>query len=85
MSKVRVRPKHQITLPARIVREAGIGTDDLLDVTYTDGTITLMTSSGSRKARKALMDYAGIARGVWGETAREIDRDLRKERDSWER
>ncbi|TLU84898.1 MAG: hypothetical protein FDX21_06275 [Chlorobium sp.] len=35
MTQVRVRNKHQITIPARIAESANIKPDDMLDVTYT--------------------------------------------------
>jgi AbrB family looped-hinge helix DNA binding protein len=84
MSQVRVRNKHQITLPARIAEAANIKPDDMLEVSYCNGVVTLVPVS--RKNRKeSAMAYAGIARGIWGDTSTEVDSELKKERDSWER
>jgi len=84
MSTVRVRPKHQITLPVSIVNQANIHQDDLLEANYVNGVITLVP-----KARHAhhgdIMDYAGVARDVYGKTAEEVDASISQLRDEWER
>ncbi len=84
MSTVRVRPKHQITLPVSIVNQAGIHQDDLLEADYVNGVITLVPKA--RQSRHGdIMDYAGIVRDVYGKTAEEVDAALSQLRDEWER
>jgi antitoxin component of MazEF toxin-antitoxin module len=84
MPIVRVRPKHQITLPVSIVNQAGIHQDDLLEASYANGVITLVPKT--RQARKDdIMDYAGIACGVYGQTPEEINAGIAQLRDEWER
>ena len=84
MSTVRVRPKHQITLPVSIVNQAGIHQNDLLEADYVNGVITLVPKA--RQSRHGdIMDYAGIARDVYGKTAEEVDAALAQLRDEWER
>ena len=84
MSQVRIRPKHQITLPSRIVAAAHLKRDDVLEVAYANGVVTLIPVS--RKERKeSVMAYAGIARGIWGHTTDEIEIGLSSDRASWER
>lgn len=84
MPQVRVRPKHQITLPSRIVAAAHIKPDDVLEVAYANGVVTLVPVS--RKERKgSVMAYAGIAQGIWGQTTDEIAAELNSDRESWER
>lgn len=84
MSTVRVRPKHQITLPVSIVNQAGIHQDDLLEADYVNGVIILVPKA--RQSRHGdIMDYAGIARDVYGKTAEEVDAALAQLRDEWER
>ncbi|MDP1620315.1 AbrB/MazE/SpoVT family DNA-binding domain-containing protein [Sulfuriferula sp.] len=84
MSTVRVRPKHQITLPVSIVNQAGIHQDDLLEASYANGVIMLVPKA--RQARKGdIMDYAGIAYTVYGKTADDIDAGIAQLRDEWER
>jgi bifunctional DNA-binding transcriptional regulator/antitoxin component of YhaV-PrlF toxin-antitoxin module len=86
MLQVRVRDKHQITLPAPVVRAAGIGMNDVLDVSYKDGAITLSTPRAAKKKRPSLMDLAGSLKesGYW-RNAKEIDAYIAGERKSWER
>lgn len=84
MTQVRVRPKHQITIPSRIAEAAHIKPDDVLDVTYANGVVTLIPVH--RKERcESVMAYAGIGQGLWGATTAEIDAGLQAARDSWER
>ncbi|NTW52723.1 MAG: AbrB/MazE/SpoVT family DNA-binding domain-containing protein [Chlorobiaceae bacterium] len=84
MAQVRVRNKHQITIPARIAESANIKPDDLLDITYKNGVVTLIPISHKTKKQSAL-SYAGIAKGTWGKTTAEINSALENNRDSWER
>ena len=84
MAQIRVRPKHQITIPARIARMAGIKVGDCLEVGYTNGVVTL-SPSGHSVQPKSLMAYAGIAHGAWGQTLEDFERALTSERASWER
>lgn len=84
MTQVRVRLKHQITIPTRIAEAAHIKPDDILEVAYVNGVVTLVPAS--RKVRKeSVLAYAGIARGLWGQTTAEIEADLKSDRDSWEK
>ncbi|MCL1962140.1 MAG: AbrB/MazE/SpoVT family DNA-binding domain-containing protein [Desulfovibrionaceae bacterium] len=85
MLQVRVRSKHQITLPASVVRVAGIGLNDALDVSCKDGVITLTTQHAAAKKRPSLMDLAGSAKGLYGRTTEERQAYLANERKSWER
>ena len=84
MPRIRVRPKHHITIPARIARAAGIKPDDMLEVAYANGVV-ILAPAGRNAQANSLMDYAGIGRGVWGHAAEDIDRELASERASWER
>ena len=42
MSQVRVRLKHQITIPTRIAEAAHIKPNDMLEVAYANGVVTLV-------------------------------------------
>ncbi len=84
MTQVRVRKKHQITLPARIAESANIKLDDMLEVAFNNGVVTLIPVSRKHR-KKSTMAYAGIARGIWGKNTREIEVEVNKTRDSWER
>jgi bifunctional DNA-binding transcriptional regulator/antitoxin component of YhaV-PrlF toxin-antitoxin module len=81
MLEIRMRPKHQITLPANIVRQAKLATDDRLEVTYTNGVIVLTPHPAAAPAQAFnVMSYAGIGEGMWGQSADEVNQyisDLR--------
>lgn len=85
MPQVRVRHKHQITLPAQIARAANIGMDDILDVHYKDGVITLITKQRMDAKKPSLMALAGSAKGLYGTTTEELEQYSVTERNSWER
>ncbi len=84
MSKIRVRLKNQITIPARIAEEANIKPDDIIEISCSNGVVTLVPVN-RKDRKKSVMDYAGIARGLWGQTTDEIEASLASDRDSWER
>lgn len=81
MPEIRMRPKHQLTLPANIVREAKLAPDDRLEVRYINGVIVLTPRSKSVSAQQFdFMAYAGIDKGMWGNTSDEVNKyinDLR--------
>lgn len=83
--QVRMRDRHQITLPASVVRSANIGANALLNVSVQGGTITLTTQQGAQKKRRSLMELAGCAKGLYGRTPEEIEAYVANERASWER
>lgn len=85
MPEIRMRPKHQVTLPASIVREANLQTDDRLTVTYVSGNILITPTRNRASAPNDVMAFAGIGRGVWGQTADEVEANVRGLRDEWER
>lgn len=84
MATVRVRDKHQITLPKRVVEAAGIAPDDTLEVTYANGVIMLTRSAVPRPDASARA-WVGALRGRWGRSRAQIDRALDRERDDWDR
>jgi bifunctional DNA-binding transcriptional regulator/antitoxin component of YhaV-PrlF toxin-antitoxin module len=84
MPQVRVREKHQVTLPMSIVRGAGIHENDMLEVSFKNGVITLAPSK-TAVPKKSLMDFVGITQGLYGKDAAEVAEYLKQERDSWDR
>ena len=84
MPEIRMRPKHQVTLPASLVRQANIKLDDKLAVSYVNGSI-ILTPSAAGKSQTDVMAFAGIASGLWGCTAKEIDQTLDNMKSGWER
>ena len=84
MPVIRMRPKHQVTLPASMVRQANIKLDDKLAVTYVNGSI-ILTPSTAGANQTDIMAFAGIANGLWGNTAKQIDQTLDTMKSDWER
>ena len=84
MYQIRVEQNNQISLPSEIIQQAGIQPDDVLEVTFIDGTVTLVPIKHADSAI-SIMDYAGIGQGAWGKTAEEIEAKLASDRASWDR
>ncbi len=85
MPEIRMRPKHQITLPASVVRAANLKEDDRLNVDYLNGVIVITAKKPENQKGTDVMAYAGTGKGLWGDTPEEIDATIRNLRDSWER
>lgn len=84
MPEIRMRPKHQITLPASVVRAAKLKPDDRLTVTFINGSI-IITPKHDAKDQDDIMSFAGIGHGLWGNTPAEVDQTLCNMKNSWER
>ncbi len=57
-----------LCFPHRIGEEADIKPDDMLEITYMNGVVP-----ADRKGNKrSVMEYAGIAKGIWGKTTSTI-------------
>jgi bifunctional DNA-binding transcriptional regulator/antitoxin component of YhaV-PrlF toxin-antitoxin module len=83
MTQITVRQRNQVTIPKAIAEAAGIGEGVVCDMQYADGVITIRLPE--HRPPVDFMQYAGIGRGLWGETAEEIDRNIRELRDEWDR
>jgi bifunctional DNA-binding transcriptional regulator/antitoxin component of YhaV-PrlF toxin-antitoxin module len=81
MQTVRVRDKHQITLPMSIVRAAHIRENDRLLVNYKNGAITLLTET--HEAPKSMRDYIGIVKGAYGATGEAVNGYFDQAKESW--
>ena len=86
LPEIRMRPKHQVTLPASIVKRANFQVDDRLCVDYVNDTIIIKRKDSSpAKPTKSIMSYAGIGSSLWGNTTAEVEATIRDLRSSWER
>ncbi len=85
MPEIRMRTKHQVTLPASIVREANLQTDDRLMVTLVNGNILISPKRAQPQLTQSVLAFAGVGRGVWGQTADEVEARVRLLRNEWER
>ncbi|MDE2572440.1 MAG: AbrB/MazE/SpoVT family DNA-binding domain-containing protein [bacterium] len=77
--EVTIRPKNQITLPAEIAERLGVRAGDRI-------LFSLLESEELPRVevRPLRRSYAGILRGVYGETEEEIEAYVRGERESWD-
>lgn len=84
MVQVRIRERNQITLPSAIATAAKLSTNDTLEISLVNGVITMIPVA-HKEGRRTIMEFVGMAPGLWGKTRAEIDANMRAERDSWER
>jgi bifunctional DNA-binding transcriptional regulator/antitoxin component of YhaV-PrlF toxin-antitoxin module len=80
---VKIRPKGQITIPADILNHWSIDINDKVNVTLVNGVVTLTPEK--RKNKKSILSYAGIGKGLWGDSVEKIDNFISNERNSWEK
>ena len=71
-----ISSKNQITLPAQLLRELGLGPGDRLAVTRDGGRLVLRA-----RPKDWVEHYAGSLGGLWG-SAEDIDAEIREGRDS---
>jgi len=74
-----ISSKNQITLPAQLLRELGLGPGDRLAVTRDGGRLLLRA-----RPKDWVEHYAGSLGGLWG-NAEEIEAEIREGRDSGHR
>ncbi|HHW44383.1 MAG: AbrB/MazE/SpoVT family DNA-binding domain-containing protein [Thermoanaerobacteraceae bacterium] len=79
MAVVKLSSKRQVTLPAGICRKLNLKEGDRLLLEIKDDRLILTRMPGSFSRY-----LSGSAGGIYGRTMEEIDRYVRKERDSWE-
>lgn len=84
MLEIRMRPKHQVTLPASVVRAAKLQVDDRMSVVFVNGSI-IITPTALVENPPDLMAFAGIGRGLWGETADDVEASIADLKSGWER
>jgi bifunctional DNA-binding transcriptional regulator/antitoxin component of YhaV-PrlF toxin-antitoxin module len=84
MPQIRMRDKHQVTLPASVVRAANLKPDDKLQVDYVNGSI-IITPQLLAQDGADILAFAGIGRGLWGDTAKKVEQTLLERKDSWQR
>lgn len=84
MPEIRMRPKHQVTLPASIVRAANLQPDDKLEVSYVNGNIIISPKKATVQPVD-VMAFAGIGRGLWGATPEAVENNVEKLRSDWQR
>ena len=83
MPKAPLLPKKEATLPVDLSTSHSIPLDIKPDVTQLNGS-NILTPIAATKIQTDIMSFAGIATGVWGGTAQEIDQVLSKTKSGWQ-
>ncbi len=79
-SKVNLRDRRQITLPADIVKAAGLSIHDQLEVRWQNGAIVMVPAPAVQRPPRSMDRYQGAAKGLYGANelaANAYIRDLR--------
>lgn len=84
MPEVTIRPKGQITIPAEIMQSWHLRTHDKVNITLVNGIVT-MTPVKRKEVGKDIMSFAGMGRGIWGDTHEEVENTIKEIRNSWNR
>ncbi|WP_422448816.1 AbrB/MazE/SpoVT family DNA-binding domain-containing protein [Thermoanaerobacterium sp. DL9XJH110] len=79
MQKVKLSSKHQITVPMEFCRKLKLKKGSTLIMEIKDGKIIITPEPDDY-----VEYFYGIAKGIYGKTAEEIDKYVREERESWE-
>jgi bifunctional DNA-binding transcriptional regulator/antitoxin component of YhaV-PrlF toxin-antitoxin module len=83
LTEITVRQRNQVTIPKAIAEAAGIEEGTVCDMQYANGVITIVLPA--HRPPIDVMQFAGIGRGLWGQTTEEVDRTIRALRDEWDR
>jgi antitoxin component of MazEF toxin-antitoxin module len=84
MPKITLRPKGQVTIPASILGQWNARPDDVLDVQLANGVV-MFTPVSRRDASPDLMAFAGLGKGLWGNTPEQVEDSIQSLRDAWVR
>lgn len=82
MPMIRVREKHQITLPKEVVSSLQVGPDSYIEYFITNNGV-FMRPAPIKKARKSIFDYAGTGGKQAYSSAQEADTFISSLRDEW--
>ena len=85
METVRMRERRQLTLPAEVVEQVQIKTNDALQVSVVNGVIQLTPLHSAMVRKVSLRPFLGIAKGVYqvGEDPK-LGQYIEDLRDEWE-
>jgi AbrB family looped-hinge helix DNA binding protein len=78
MRSVKISSKNQVTLPAEVCRKLKIKKGSRLFLEVTDSKMIFTPEFDSYTEH-----YCGIAKGIYGDTAEEIDSYVKEERGKW--
>lgn len=86
MPQVALHNGYQLTMPQAIIEKANIQQDDVFNMVYEAGKITLVKLSKSPEPteKTSIMDFIGSMKCVYGNTPQDIENYLASERQSWD-
>ena len=88
MPQVKLREKGQVTIPADVLqewsRQNNVSTNDSIDVSLANGVLLLVPSK-RHTAKRDIMSFAGVGKGLWGSSPEEIALTTKELRNSWTR
>jgi bifunctional DNA-binding transcriptional regulator/antitoxin component of YhaV-PrlF toxin-antitoxin module len=88
MPQVKLREKGQVTIPADLLQEWSrknhVATNDTIEVSLSNGVLMLVPSK-RHTARRDIMSFAGVGKGLWGGTQEEVEATIQDLRKSWTR
>lgn len=86
MPEVKLREKGQVTIPSEILQEwrekTHMQINDAVHVVFANGIVMLIPKK-RRNAKRDILSFAGIGKGLWGDTPAAIEQSLQETRKSW--
>lgn len=88
MLQVKLRDKGQVTIPAELLHEWNkcnhVAINDSMEAQLANGVLMLIPKKRGANKR-TLMSFAGVGKGLWGDTPEAVDASMNEIRDSWAR
>ena len=86
MPEVKLREKGQVTIPSEILQEwrekTHVQINDAVHVVFANGIVMLIPKK-RRNAKRDILSFAGIGKGLWGDTPAAIEESLQETRKAW--
>ena len=88
MPQVKLREKGQVTIPAELLQEWSrsnhVCINDSMEARLVNGVLMFIPKN-RHAAKRSVMSFAGVGKGLWGDTPEQIEANIQKIRDSWTR
>jgi bifunctional DNA-binding transcriptional regulator/antitoxin component of YhaV-PrlF toxin-antitoxin module len=88
MPQVKLREKGQVTIPAELLQEWSkknhVSVNDSMEARLANGVLMLIPKK-RHAAKRTVMSFAGVGKGLWGSTPDEVNASIKAMRDSWTR
>jgi len=88
MRQVKLREKGQVTIPAELLQEWNqknqVSIHDVMEARLANGVLMLIPKK-RQAAKRSVMSFAGIGKGLWGNTPVQVDASIQEIRNSWVR